>query len=167
MFTDLLISAKKRTHKFGSEILNEMDIGSRSKLSVRKVMSLLAQGTDWRQPYGTNLLLDADRVIKTIEAFRSRDGRRFQGRTTLNYFISVIRVLKEMAFAKVAGATEAHETLKKYKDTHYQHFAIIKGHSSVRRQTSHLRKDLVERNMDAFERNLAKVQSFVMVGEEK
>lgn len=129
-------------------LLDVMDIGERSKMSVRRVLAVIASKCS--EPYGTHLLLDTTRVIKAIESFK------VSGRTMLSYFVSVIRVLKEMAFAEVPNAGKSRVALQKYKDINYQHFSVTRKGEA--KGTSKLRKMLlVEENKEAFQTRLLKV----------
>lgn len=126
-----------------------------SKMMVRRVMALLSQGTS--EPYGTLLLLNTKRVIKTIETFRTRGNNTLpiRGKTMLGYFICVLRVLKEMEFLEVPGAAKARKILQDYKDKNYQQFALIKGPPV--KTTSQVRKEVVDEHKETFQEHLAKV----------
>lgn len=125
-----------------------MDVGQRSKMTVRRVLAVLSARTS--DPYGTHLLLDAKKVIKAIESFR------VTGRTMLAYFISVIRVLREMSFVGVPDAGKARMALQRYKDINYQHFALKRTEGPARNR-SQVRARIVEENREVFQQKLAKV----------
>lgn len=136
-------------------LLDDMDMGRTSKMAVRKVLAFLALGT--KQPYGTLLLLNTDKVIKTIEGFRTRGKQDspVRGKTMLNYFVCILRVLKEMTFQEVPGAEKARLELQDYKDKNYQHFALLRGPPV--KNSSQIRQEMVSKHKEGFEKNLAKV----------
>ena len=102
------------------------------------------------EPYGTHLLLDTKGVIEAIETFK------VSGRTMLGYFVAVIRVLKEMAFAAVPNAGKSRVALQKYKDINYQHFAATRS-SAPAKGLSETRRMIVEENKEPFQTRLLKV----------
>lgn len=152
---NLFFLGGNKKYPIGMPLLDNMDIGINAKMAVRRIMGLLAKGTE--EPFGITLLLNTKRVIDTIEAYKPRGIRVMpvRGRTTLGYFISVLRVLKEMEYLKVPGAAKAKKRLQKYKDKNYQQFAQM-GDPPIR-QTSQVRKEIVDEHKDAFEINLGKV----------
>lgn len=122
----------------------------RGKMIVRKIMGLLAKET--LLPYGPELLLNTQNVIKVIES------QPVQGITMLFYFTYTVRFLKEMVEAKIAGAKRALDTLQLYKITNYEHYKRLPTESNIDRVRRDKRAAFVNAHKESFEQNLAKVR---------
>lgn len=116
------------------------------KMAVKKLMSILAKES--LKPYGPDLFLDTEKVIKEIESLPLR------GNTMLYYFVYVVRFLKEMAKAGIPGAKKAANVMQQYKSLNYQHF---KRMPSEGKRLSQARNVFVNTHKELFENNIVQV----------
>ncbi|XP_034245771.1 uncharacterized protein LOC117647906 [Thrips palmi] len=141
-------------------LLERCRFHERGKEKVRKVIAALAKKSS--EPYGPKLLLEANKVIKVIEAMPCN------GKTLLQYFLYTIRFLKDMSKKEYPEAKKTVDVLQRYKIVNYQHYARMpkddKKPSLKRTALVNSHKDLFERNLLQLKDAMAKMKKPITIG---